>query len=83
MNGKIAGLNLSRDFSQGKVQTGLGYHFVDYKLPESNPDILQHTVEVNLYWQLMKATTLSANYEVTFEQKDTYNRVYLQIRKRF
>lgn len=83
MNGKIAGLNISRTFSGGKVQTGFGYHFVDYKLPESNPDILQHTVEANLYWQLIKTTTFSANYEVTFEQKDTYNRIYLQIRKRF
>jgi len=83
MTGKIAGINVSRDFSKGKVQTGLGYHFIDYKLPESNTDIIQHTVEANLYWQLIKTITLSVNYEVSFEKKDTYNRIYIQIKKRF
>lgn len=83
MNGKIAGLNVSRDFSGGKIQTGLGYHFVDYRLPENKLDIIQHTGEANLYFQLIEKLTLSVNYEVTFERKDTYNRVYLQIRKRF
>jgi hypothetical protein len=83
MNGKIAGLNISRSFSGGKVQTGLGYHFIDYHLPENQLDIIQHTGEANIYWQLIETITLSVNYEVTFEQKDTYNRVYLQIRKRF
>ena len=83
MNGKIAGLNLSRDFSEGKVQTGLGYHFVDYRFTDNKLNIIQHTGEANFYWQLLENMTLSANYEVTFEQKDTYNRIYLQIRKRF
>ena len=82
MNGKIAGLNISRAFSGGKMQTGLGYHFVDYRLPENQLDIIQHTGEANFYWQLFETMTLSLNYEVTFERKDTYNRIYLQIRKR-
>ncbi len=83
MNGKIAGLNLFRDFSGGKLQTGIGYHYVDYRLPENKLDIIQHTGEVNFYWQVAEKMNLSVNFEVTSEQKNTYNRVYLQIRKRF
>jgi hypothetical protein len=83
MNGRIAGFNMSRAFAGGKVQTGLGYHFVDYRIPENQLDIIQHTGEANLYWQFIETLTLSVNYEVSFEQKDTYNRIYLQIRKRF
>jgi hypothetical protein len=82
INGRIAGLNLSRNFS-GDFQAGLGYHFIDYKLPESKLDIIQHISEVNLSWYIFESTSLSVYYEGIFEQENIYNRIYLQLRKRF
>ena len=83
VNSKIAGLNILKDFTGGKVQTGIGYHLVDNSLPENQNDVIQHIGEVNLYWQFYKKFSLSVNYEGTFESSNTYNRLYLQIRSRF
>jgi hypothetical protein len=83
MNGKIAGVSLSRDLFQGKLQTGLGYRYIDYKFPESGQSPVQNIGEMNIYWQFSRSMSLSVNYEGTFEKIDKYNRLYLQIRKRF
>jgi len=83
VNSKIAGLTLLKDFRGGKVQTGMGYHMVDNRLPESQVDIIQHIGEMNLYWNFLKKLSLSVNYEGTFEPENSYNRIYLQLRSRF
>jgi hypothetical protein len=83
MNGKILGVRISRDLFQGKLQADLGYQYVDYRLPESNINILQNTGEMGIYWQLARKLSFSVNYEGTFEKIDRYNRLYLQLRKRF
>jgi hypothetical protein len=83
LNGKIYGLNLYRDFLEGKLQAGLTYRYVDYSMPENKLDIIQHVPEANISWQFLKKMSLSVNYEATFESSNRYNRVYLQIRKRF
>lgn len=83
LNGNIFSLNLSRDLLKGKVQTGLGYRYVDYAMPENSLNLLQHIGEANLSWQMFDKMSLSVSYEGTFEKKDRYDRVYFQIRKRF
>ena len=83
MNSKIAGLNLLKDFANGKVQTGIGYHLVDNTIPENRTGIIQHVGEVSLYWQFYEKMSFSVSYEGTFEPGKSYNRVYLQARKRF
>lgn len=83
LNGKILGVNISRDLFNGKFQTSLGYRYVDYKLPESLQNTIQNIGEMNIYWQFSRSMSLSVNYEGTFEKHDMYNRVYLQLRKRF
>jgi len=83
LNGKILGASVSRDLFQGKLQTSLGYRYVDYTLPENKLNILQNIGEMSLYWQFTKKMSLSVNYEGTFEKHDKYNRLYLQLRKRF
>jgi hypothetical protein len=83
INGKIFSLNFSRDFFRSKVQTGIGYRYVDYTLPENILDIHQDVGEVSLSWQPVKNLSLSVSYEGTFEERDKYNRLYLQVRKRF
>jgi hypothetical protein len=83
MNGNVYGLSLVRDLLKGKIQTGIGYRYVDYKLPENQQNITQHIGEMNLSWQFLKNFSISANYEGTFEQHLKYNRIYAQLRMRF
>ncbi len=83
LNGKIYGASLSRDFFQGKLYTGIGYRYVDYRYPESLLNTIQNIGEMNLSWQFTRTMSFSVNYEGTFEKQNQYNRVYLQLRKRF
>ena len=83
VNSKIAGLNLLKDFPGGKIQAGLGYHFVDNQLPENKTEVIQHIGELNLYWLFAQKMSFSVNYEGTFEAVNSYNRIYLQLRRRF
>ena len=83
MNGKIFGINTSKDAFKGKLQCGIGYRYVDYRLPESRLNIIQHIGEMNLSWQFIEKMSLSVNVEGTFEPENMYNRIYFQIRKRF
>jgi hypothetical protein len=83
MNGNLYGLTLSRDFFKGKLQTGIGYRYVDYKLPENQLSVPQNIAEMNLSWQFMRGLSFAVSYEGTFEQVNQYNRIYLQLRKRF
>jgi hypothetical protein len=83
MNGKVLGADITKDLFKGKLQTGIGYRYTNYTLPESKLSILQNTGTVSLFWLLTKKMSFSANYEGTLEKHDKYNRIYLQIRKRF
>ena len=83
MNGLIYGANISREFFKNKLQTSLGYHYVDYTMPESDLKEIQHIGEINLYWLLPAKMAFGINYEGTFEKQNKFNRLYLQLRKRF
>lgn len=83
INSKILGSGITRDFFNGKLQTGLGYRYVNYRYPENMLTVIQNIGEMNVYWQFSRTMSLSANYEGTFEKQNKYNMVYLQIRKRF
>jgi hypothetical protein len=83
MTGNIYGISLSKDLVSGKIQTGIAYQYVDYNLPESQTKITQNIGELNLSWQIAKKMFFSLYYEGTFEKQDHYNRIYLQLRKRF
>jgi hypothetical protein len=83
MNGNIYGASLSKDFAGGKIQTGIAYQYVDYKMPESQTNLTQNIGEVNFSWQIAKKMFFSVYYEGTFEKQDKYNRLYIQLRKRF
>jgi hypothetical protein len=83
VNGLIYGANISHEFFSNKLQTSLGYHYVDYDLPESDLKEIQHIGEINLYWLLPAKMAFGINYEGTFEKQNKFNRIYLQLRKRF
>lgn len=83
INGLIGGLNLSRDFFNGKIQTGIGYRYIDNEIPENLIKIRQHMADLNFSWQFYRKMVLSVNYEGTYEDIYRYNMIYLQVRKRF
>ena len=83
MNGKVLGADITRVLFQGKFQAGIGYRYTDYTMPESKLSVIQNTGTISLFWLFTKKMSFSANYEGTFEKRDKYNRVYLQLRKRF
>jgi len=83
LNGKIFGISINRDLAHGKIQTGLGYRYINYQRPENLLDISQNIAEANVYWQFHPKISLSVNYEGTLEDQNRYNRIYLQVRKRF
>jgi len=83
LTGNIYSMNLSRDFFKGNLQTSAGYRYVDYYLPENYLDLTQNIVEASLSWQVINKLSFSVSYEGTIEAKDQYNRVYIQLRKRF
>ncbi len=83
INGYNSGISLTNSMLAGKIQTGVGYNYQDYRLPESLQNIVQHTGRADIYWQAAKKLSLSLNYEVTKETRTTYNRLYLQVRRRF
>ena len=83
LNGKILGIRVSREFLKERIQAGLGYRYVDYSYPENILKVKQNIAEADISVQFSQTIFLSVNYEGTFEQSDKYNRIYLQVRKRF
>lgn len=83
LNGKILGASISRDLLQGKIQTTLGYRYLDYKFTGNNLNMKQNIAELSVFWLVYKNISFSLSYDGTFEQKSRYNMVYFQLRKRF
>jgi hypothetical protein len=83
LKGKIFGASLSRDLFSGKLQLSGGYRYIDYNYTESVQTSVQNIAEANLSLQFLKTMSFSVNYELTFEKSDQYNRLYIQLRKRF
>jgi hypothetical protein len=81
--GKILNLNIYRDFFKGNLYTECGYQKVNYSYLSTETTTLQDIVNLSLSWRFLNKITLSVNYEKTFENQDRFNRLNLQLRKRF
>lgn len=83
LNGNVYSLSLSKDLVRGKIYSTITYRYQDYSFAHSETSVLQHTGEIGLNWNIIKKLSLGLNYEGTFEKEYTFNRVYLQLSKRF
>jgi hypothetical protein len=83
INGSIYSLGLSRDIIPGKLYGGVGYRYVDYNFVNTEAPLKQNMAEMDLTWSIMKKLSLSLNYEGTFEKGRNYERVYVNLTKRF
>ncbi|MBN1651363.1 MAG: hypothetical protein JW857_08545, partial [Bacteroidales bacterium] len=62
---------------------GLNYRNVNYDFVNSTIPLNQNIAELNIQWNIVKNLNLSASYEGVFETDNQYNRIYLNLRKRF
>lgn len=83
LDGNIFGVRMYKDLLKGKIYSSLGYRHVDYNFVNSNNRLMQHIGEFDITWRIVKKLSLSANYEGTFEKSTNYNRIYLNLTKRF
>ncbi|RKD89760.1 porin family protein [Mangrovibacterium diazotrophicum] len=83
VDGSVFGLRVYKDFLDDKLSSAVGYRYVDYRFPGSESSLLQHEAEIDLTWQITRKLALSLNYEATFEKRDHYNRIYINLTKRF
>ena len=83
LSGKIFGATVTKDLFDNNLQISGGYRYVDYIFTENLLKSLSNIAEANLTLQFLKTLSLSVNYELTFESNNKYNRLYLQLRKRF
>ncbi len=79
----IGGMDLRKDFANGRFQAGIGYNYVSNSLTEGDISFVQHMGEFSFSWYILEKLSLSANYEGTFESVNSYNTVYVQLRQRF
>lgn len=83
LSGKVYSASFNKDIFKSKVNATLTYRYQDYLFNHSETSLIQHTGELSLNWNIIKKLSLSMNYEGTFDKTYNYNRIYLQLSKRF
>lgn len=83
LDGQIYGARLSKDFFKGKMYTTLNYRWVDFNYSNSISELKQNIGEIDFSYQFNKSFYFSVNYEATLQQKELFNRLYLNLKYRF
>jgi hypothetical protein len=83
LSGNIYGITWWRDLAHGKASMSIGYRYIDYDFATSEISLRQHVPEIRFSWRIMRKLQLSVNYEGTFDDASTFNRIYLNITQRF
>ncbi len=83
ISGLNSGISIQKYFSKGKINAATGYYYQEYNYDEGSEKIKQHTGRFDIFWQGPAKFSFSADYEIAFERERIYNRLYLQIMKRF
>jgi len=83
LDGQIYGARLSKNFFKGKMYTMLNYRWVDFNYTNTITELRQNIGELDISYRFNKSIYLSVNYEVTFQQDERFNRLYLNLKYRF
>ncbi|MBT3383084.1 MAG: hypothetical protein HN410_05135 [Prolixibacteraceae bacterium] len=83
LDGQVYGARLSKDIVPGKLYSQFHYRFVNFNYVSSASNLKQNIGEVNFSYQFNKKLYLSVNLEATFQENENYNRVYLNLRRKF
>lgn len=83
LDGQIFGARLSKNIFAGKLYSQLSYRHVNFNYVNFNSQLKQHIGAIDLSYQFNKKLYFSVNVETTFQEKENYNRVYLNLRRKF
>lgn len=83
LDGQVYGARLSKNLLDGKLYTMLHYRFVDFSYINSSTTLQQNIGEIDFSYHLNKKWYFSVNFETTFQNSGNYNRLYLNLRRRF
>ncbi len=83
ISGRVYGIHLSHDLISGILFAGLSYRYIDYNFYHEEIPVAQHSLDINLNWRFLKTFFMSLNYESAFENEITFNRLYINLTKRF
>ncbi|MCF6356346.1 MAG: hypothetical protein L3J54_00945 [Draconibacterium sp.] len=83
LDGQVYGARLSKDFVKGKIYSQLHYRFVNFNYVSTANNLIQNIAEINFSYQHNKKLYFSVNFEATFQKEKNYNRVYINLRRKF
>ena len=83
LDGKIFGIRMNKDIVSGKINTGLGYQYVDYQFLSSNTSLTEHIATLDFSWRINRKLSFSVYVEKTFEEPVSNTRIYANLIKRF
>ena len=83
LNGMYYGVRLTRDIIPGKLSGMANYRRVKFDYSNTVSTLVQNIAEIDLSWQLNKKTYFSANYESTFQKNENFNRLYINLSRKF
>jgi hypothetical protein len=61
----------------------LNYRWVNFDYINTASQLTQPISEIDLTYRFNKKLYFSVNFEATFQKEDTYNRVYLNLQRKF
>lgn len=83
LDGQVYGARLSKDLAKGKLFAMFNYRMVNFDYINTSTHLNQHIGEIDLAYRVNKKLYFSVNFETTFQEDNTYNRVYLNLRRKF
>ncbi len=83
LDGQVYGARLTKDLAKGKLFATLNYRMVNFDYINTSSQLNQHISEIDLAYRFNKKLYLSVNFETTFQEENNYNRVYLNLRRKF
>ena len=83
LDGQVYGARLTKDLAKGKLFAMLNYRLVNFDYINTSSKLNQHISEIDLAYRFNKKLYLTVNFEATFQEKNTYNRVYFNLRRKF
>lgn len=83
LDGQVYGVRLSKDWMNGKLYSMLNFRQVVFDYVTTSTQLKQQIGELDVAYRFNKKLYLSLNFESTFQDKITYNRLYVNIRQKF
>jgi len=83
LDGQVYGARLSKDLIKGKLFSVFNYRYVNYKYVSTESTLKQNIAEIDFSYYITKKLFVSLNFESTFQEKENYNRIYFNLRKKF